>query len=131
MLKCCVKLADQQGNLADLLLMIVHVPVGLFLKPKLQRHLTDCVLNWPKLWVVLWPRHDRKPPQTGTVCNHFMHLRRMVIGGPVGPLLPIFFLLKILLLRTPFINSGGVMVRRHFPNLASPIFDVAPPSTLI
>jgi hypothetical protein len=23
------------------------------------------------------------------------------------------------------------MVRRHFPNLASPIFDVAPPSTLI
>jgi hypothetical protein len=42
-----------------------------------------------------------------------------------------FFFLKILLSRTPFINSGGVMVRRHFPNLALPIFDVAPPSTLI
>jgi hypothetical protein len=41
-----------------------------------------------------------------------------------------FFFLKILLSRT-FKNSGGVMVRRHFPNLALPIFDVAPPSMLI
>ncbi len=44
---------------------------------------------------------------------------------------PAIFFLKILLSRTPFINFGGVMVRRHFPNLALPIFDVAPPSTLI
>jgi hypothetical protein len=48
------------------------------------------------------------------------------VGGPVGPLPPIFFFLKILLSRTPFINSGGVMVRRHFPNLALPIFNFAP-----
>jgi hypothetical protein len=33
MLKCRVELANQHGNLADLLLKIFHVPVGLFLKP--------------------------------------------------------------------------------------------------
>jgi hypothetical protein len=49
-----------------------------------------------------------------------------MLGGPVVPLPPIFFLLKILLSRTPFIYSGGVMVRQHFPNLALPIFDFAP-----
>jgi hypothetical protein len=48
------------------------------------------------------------------------------VGGPVGPLTPIFFSLKILLSQT-FKNSGGVTVRRHFSNLASPIFDFAPP----
>ncbi len=41
-----------------------------------------------------------------------------------------FFFLKILFSRT-FKNSGGVMVRRHFPNLALPIFDFAPPLNAI
>jgi hypothetical protein len=39
-------------------------------------------------------------------------LNIVFVGGPVGPLPPI---------------SGGVMVRRHFPNLASLIFDFPPP----
>ncbi len=53
-----------------------------------------------------------------------------LLGGPVGPLPPIFFSLKILHSRT-FKNSGGLMVRRHFPNLALPIFDFAPPLNAI
>jgi hypothetical protein len=84
---------------------------------------------------------DSKPPETSAMTldphsaakafsdmlNILGKMRGIAVGGPVGPLTPIFFL-KILLSWT-FANSGGVMVRRHFPNLALPMFDFAPPST--
>jgi hypothetical protein len=60
----------------------------------------------------------------------FNENKTLLVGGPVGPLPPFFFLLKILLLRT-YKNSGGVMVRWHFPNLALPIFVFAPPLNAI
>jgi hypothetical protein len=49
------------------------------------------------------------------------------LGGPVGPLPPIFFLSENNSSPGTFKNSGGVMVSRHFPNLASLIFDFPPP----
>ncbi len=52
------------------------------------------------------------------------------LGGPVGPLPPIFFSSENSSL-ADLQNSGGVMVRWHFPNLASPIFDFAPPLNAI
>ncbi len=64
--------------------------------------------------------YKRLPMGFGGSANIFQ------VGGLVGPLPPFFFLLKILLSRTPFINSGGFMVRQHFPNLALLIFDFAP-----
>ena len=60
------------------------------------------------------------------LCLSHSHCVRFLIGVPVGPLPPFF--LKILLSRT-FENSGGVMVRWHFPKLALPNFDFVPPST--
>ena len=68
----------------------------------------------------------RQPPQTG-----FHPVR---VGGPVGPLPPVFFFSKKSggkINPKNFENSGGDLVRPHIKNLASPISDFAPPSTPI
>jgi hypothetical protein len=49
----------------------------------------------------------------------------------VGPLLPFYFLFLKILAFQNFKNLGGDLVRPRSQNLASPIFDVVPPSTLI
>jgi hypothetical protein len=78
MQKCIFEWSNGHGNLGGLHLETVHVPICLFLYPMPQRHLANCILHWPELWAILWPRHDQKPLQTGTVCHCLMHVRCVV-----------------------------------------------------